>query len=63
MVFHLCIAHGSGYLTLMILPFTLTALTFGSCLYCRNAGHYKDEQTGSKPFCYKGIIGLPTWMP
>ena len=31
-----------GCLTSEIGPFTLIALTFGSCLYCANVSHYKD---------------------
>ena len=34
MVTHLSTVKAYGCLTLLILPFTLTALTFGSCLCC-----------------------------
>ena len=34
MVTHLSSIKANGCLTLLILPFTLTALTFGSCLCC-----------------------------
>ena len=33
MVTQLCIDHGHSCLTSMIWPFTLTALTFGSCFF------------------------------
>ena len=42
MVTHLCTVHGLDYLTSVIWPFTLTAYTFGSCLYCANVSHYMD---------------------
>ena len=34
MVTHLSNVKAHGCLTLLILPFALTALTFGSCWYC-----------------------------
>ena len=34
MVTHLRTVKANGCLTLLILPFTLTALTFGLCWYC-----------------------------
>ena len=53
---------GLACLTSVIWPFTLTALTLGSCLYCVNASHYMDEGAVNFNFFHKGIIGPPTWM-
>ena len=40
------------FLTSVIWPFTLTSLTFGSCLYCANVSHYKDGQAVNFNFFY-----------
>ena len=42
MVTHLNILLGPYCLTSLIWPFTLTAFTFGSCLYCANVSYFKD---------------------
>ena len=39
---HLSTVKANGCLTLLILPFTLTALTFGLCWYCANVIHFKN---------------------
>ena len=41
-------------LTSVIWPFTLTAFTFGSCLYCANVTSYKGGWAVTLTFCTKG---------
>ena len=59
MVTHLSIILGLDCLTSVIWQFTLTAFTFGSCLYCANVSH---KRMGEQWTFYKGLIGSPTWM-
>ena len=42
MVTYLSISLNAGCLTSVKWPFTLTALTFGSCLHCTNVIYFKD---------------------
>ena len=63
MVTHLSTIIGLDCLNSLILPFTLTASTFGWCLYCANVSLYKDGWAVNFKFFYKGMIGSPAWMP
>ena len=42
MVTHISIILNADCLTSVILPISLTALTFGSCLDCANISYFKD---------------------
>ena len=49
-------------LTSVIWPFTLTAFTWCSWLYCAEASHSRMGEQWILLF-HKGIIGSQTWMP
>ena len=60
MVTHLSAVKANGCLTLLILPFTLTALTFGSCLVlCKCLAITKMGGAVNFNFFHKGDNRIP----
>ena len=60
MVIHLSIIQAHSCLTSVILPFTLTALTFDSCWYYTNVNHFKDGWAVNFVFFSQGDNRIPS---
>ena len=62
MVTHLRMRSVFSCLTSVICPLTLTAFTFGSCLYCVSVSHYNDGWAVNFNIFLQRDIESPTWM-